>query len=78
MGSEKLKKEFLPKILNAEIEFAVGYSEPDAGSDAASMKLKAVKDGDGWLLKIKLADTKDLESLMTVAEYRKYIEEEAN
>src|SRR4051795_8890395 len=49
-GSEKLKKEFLPKILNAEIEFAVGYSEPDAGSDAASMKLKAVKDGDGWLL----------------------------
>jgi 3-oxocholest-4-en-26-oyl-CoA dehydrogenase alpha subunit len=50
VGSEKLKKEFLPKILNAEIEFAVGYSEPDAGSDAASMKLKAVKDGDGWLL----------------------------
>ncbi len=28
VGSEKLKKEFLPKILNAEIEFAVGYSEP--------------------------------------------------
>src|SRR5580765_8347462 len=32
-GSEKLKQEFLPKILNAEIEFAVGYSEPGAGSD---------------------------------------------
>jgi glycine cleavage system H protein len=34
--------------------------------------------GDGWLLKIKLADVKDLDSLMTAAEYRKYIEEEAN
>ena len=34
--------------------------------------------GDGWLLKIKLADAKDLDSLMTATEYRKYIEEEAN
>ena len=49
-GSEKLKKEFLPKILRNEVEFAVGYSEPDAGSDAASMKLKATRDGDGWRL----------------------------
>jgi alkylation response protein AidB-like acyl-CoA dehydrogenase len=49
-GSDKLKQEFLPKILRHEIDFAVGYSEPDAGSDAASMKLKAVKDGDGWRL----------------------------
>ena len=49
-GSEKLPAEFLPKILRNEVEFAVGYSEPDAGSDAASMKLKATKDGDGWRL----------------------------
>ncbi len=49
-GSEKLKREFLPKILNAEIEFAVGYSEPNAGSDAASMRLKATRDGAGWRL----------------------------
>ncbi len=49
-GSDKLKAEFLPKILRNEVEFAVGYSEPDAGSDAASMKLKAVRDGDGWRL----------------------------
>jgi glycine cleavage system H protein len=34
--------------------------------------------GDGWLMKIKLADPKELGSLMTAAEYRKYIEEEAN
>jgi alkylation response protein AidB-like acyl-CoA dehydrogenase len=49
-GSEKLKREFLPKILSAEIEFAVGYSEPQAGSDAASMQLEALRDGDGWRL----------------------------
>ena len=49
-GSEKMKQEFLPKILRNEIEFAVGYSEPDAGSDAASMRLKATRDGDGWRL----------------------------
>ncbi|HWB65447.1 MAG TPA: acyl-CoA dehydrogenase family protein [Mycobacteriales bacterium] len=49
-GSEKLKREFLPKILNAEIEFAVGYSEPNAGSDAAAMRLKAERDGDEWIL----------------------------
>ena len=49
-GSERLKREFLPKILRNEVEFAVGYSEPNAGSDAASMQLKAVRDGDGWRL----------------------------
>jgi 3-oxocholest-4-en-26-oyl-CoA dehydrogenase alpha subunit len=49
-GSEKLKREFLPKILNNEVEFAIGYSEPQAGSDAAAMALKATRDGDGWRL----------------------------
>lgn len=53
-GSEDMKAEFLPQILRNDIEFAVGYSEPNAGSDAASMKLRAerhTKDGvDGWLL----------------------------
>lgn len=34
--------------------------------------------GEGWLLKIKLADPKDVDSLMPVAEYRKYVEDEAN
>jgi hypothetical protein len=47
-GNERLKKEFLPKILRNEVEFAVGYSEPNAGSDAASMQVKAVRDGEGW------------------------------
>jgi alkylation response protein AidB-like acyl-CoA dehydrogenase len=49
-GSEKLKQEFLPQILENDVEFAVGYSEPQAGSDAAAMALKATRDGDGWRL----------------------------
>jgi alkylation response protein AidB-like acyl-CoA dehydrogenase len=52
VGSEKLKAEFLPKILRNEVEFAVGYSEPEAGSDAASMKLRCTRDEErgGWIL----------------------------
>ncbi|MEY9934835.1 alkylation response protein AidB-like acyl-CoA dehydrogenase [Catenulispora sp. GP43] len=53
-GSPYLKQEFLPRILRNEVEFAVGYSEPDSGSDAASMKLKAertTRDSvEGWIL----------------------------
>lgn len=47
-GSAKQKAEFLPQILNAEIEFCLGYSEPGAGSDLASLKLKAEKIDGGW------------------------------
>jgi alkylation response protein AidB-like acyl-CoA dehydrogenase len=47
-GSEKLKQEFLPQIIRGEIEFAVGYSEPQAGSDAANMQLRAERNGDTW------------------------------
>ena len=46
-GSEKLQKEFLPQILENDIEFAIGYSEPNAGSDAANMQLKAERKVDG-------------------------------
>jgi alkylation response protein AidB-like acyl-CoA dehydrogenase len=35
-GSERMKREFLPRIMRGEIEFAIGYSEPGAGSDAAA------------------------------------------
>jgi len=53
-GSDFLKEKFLPMILCNDVEFAVGYSEPNAGSDAASMRLKAERaerDGEpGWLL----------------------------
>jgi alkylation response protein AidB-like acyl-CoA dehydrogenase len=49
-GNDKLKAEFLPKILRADVEFAVGYSEPEAGSDAANMQLRAEKVEGGWKL----------------------------
>ncbi len=49
-GSDKLKAYFLPRIIRGEIEFAIGYSEPEAGSDAANMQLRATRDGDGWRL----------------------------
>src|SRR6476659_502278 len=42
-GSDFLKQKFLPMILRNEVEFAVGYSQQNAGSDAASMRLSAVK-----------------------------------
>ncbi len=51
-GSEKLRAEFLPQIIRGEIEFAIGYSEPQAGSDAAAMSLAATRDEEnrGWRL----------------------------
>lgn len=51
-GNERLKQEFLPKIIAGEVEFAIGYSEPGAGSDAANMQLKATRDEarGGWVL----------------------------
>jgi hypothetical protein len=54
-GSDFLKDMFLPMILENDVEFAVGYSEPNAGSDAASMRMKGVphtnEDGKtGWLV----------------------------
>lgn len=49
-GSEEMKAAFLPKILAADVEFALGYSEPSAGSDLAALKLKAVKEGNEWVL----------------------------
>jgi alkylation response protein AidB-like acyl-CoA dehydrogenase len=46
-GTEQQKTFFLPKILSGEIDFAIGYSEPDAGTDLASLKTRAVRDGEG-------------------------------
>ncbi|MBJ18348.1 MAG: acyl-CoA dehydrogenase [bacterium] len=49
-GTDRLKKQFLPMVLDADVEFAVGYSEPEAGSDAANMQLRADKVEGGWML----------------------------
>jgi hypothetical protein len=51
-GNETLRQRFLPHIIRGEVEFAIGYSEPQAGSDAANMQLKAARDAarGGWVL----------------------------
>ncbi len=49
-GNEWQKKEIVPKILAGECLIAIGYSEPGSGTDLASLKTSAVKDGDQWLI----------------------------
>ena len=50
VGSEDQKKKFLPPIIRGELEVAIGYSEPEAGSDLASMKTSAVKEGNEYVI----------------------------
>lgn len=50
VGSEEQKQRFLPPFLNGEILFALGYTEPDSGSDVAAAKTRAVRDGDDWII----------------------------
>jgi 3-oxocholest-4-en-26-oyl-CoA dehydrogenase alpha subunit len=49
-GTEEQKQKFLPAILDGSVEFAIGYSEPGAGSDLASVRTTAVRDGDGYVI----------------------------
>jgi hypothetical protein len=49
-GTEEQKNRFLPGIARGEIEFALGYTEPNAGSDVASVQLRAVDNGDEFVL----------------------------
>jgi alkylation response protein AidB-like acyl-CoA dehydrogenase len=49
-GTEEQKKTILPKILGGEMHFAIGYTEPSAGTDLASLRTRAVRDGDQWVI----------------------------
>ena len=49
-GSEEQKQFFLPRILRGELHFSVGYTEPQSGTDLASLRTRAVRDGDDWVI----------------------------
>lgn len=50
LGTEKQKRDILPRIATGELIFAIGYSEPSAGTDLASLKTRAVLDGDHYVV----------------------------
>ena len=49
-GTEAQKKKFLPLILAGEVHFAIGYSEPEAGTDLAALRTSAVRQGDEYII----------------------------
>lgn len=49
-ASQEQKDFFLPRILEGELHFSIGYTEPAAGTDLASLRTRAVRDGDHWVI----------------------------
>jgi alkylation response protein AidB-like acyl-CoA dehydrogenase len=49
-GTAEQKKRFLPRIAAGELHFSIGYSEPEAGTDLATLRTRAVRDGDQYVI----------------------------
>ncbi|WP_327098742.1 acyl-CoA dehydrogenase family protein [Nocardia vinacea] len=49
-GSRELRDEVLPRVLTGEVRLCLGYTEPEGGSDVATCKTRAVRDGDQWVI----------------------------
>ncbi|MFE9325465.1 acyl-CoA dehydrogenase family protein [Nocardia sp. NPDC052278] len=49
-GSPELREEVLPRVLTGEVRLCLGYTEPEGGSDVATCKTRAVRDGDQWVI----------------------------
>ncbi len=49
-GNDEQKQTILPKILKGQMHFSIGYTEPSAGTDLASLRTRAVRDGDEWVI----------------------------
>jgi 3-oxocholest-4-en-26-oyl-CoA dehydrogenase alpha subunit len=49
-GSSELKQEVLPKVLSGHYRLCLGYTEPEGGSDVATCKTRAVRDGNSWII----------------------------
>ena len=49
-GSPELRDEVLPRVFSGEVRLCLGYTEPEGGSDVATCKTRAVRDGEGWII----------------------------
>src|SRR5262249_33310646 len=49
-GSPELRDEVLPKVSSGEVRLCLGYTEPEGGSDVATCKTRAMRDGDAWII----------------------------